>query len=489
MLKKLAIVSFLLFLVSCGTVNTVSNDYDLLKQEIENKFTDTLFAHAHWGVLIKSLDTDEIWYERNSDKMFMPASNEKILTTSSALTKFGPDYKFKTILKYYGVIEDSALKGDLIVWGNGDPTFYTRLYDSPTTVFESFADFLISKGIYIIDGNLIGDDNAFDDQHIGNGWPLDGLSAWYFAEVGPLQVNENYVDLEIIPPGDENSELEIIPNLESKYYTIKNEIILSDTGKTRVYASRDFGTNEIVIKGNMAYGSKPRTISPTITNPTKFYVTVLKETFERKGIEITGKAVDCDDIENFENKYAVLTELFVHNSKPLNEIIKVLMKKSQNVYAETYTRLLGWEEFGLGSFENGRKVVQKQLNKFGINENDFQYSDGSGLSRYNFVSPKQIVKILEGMKDTEYWQYWIDALPVAGVDGTLKSRMKGTRAEGNVKAKTGTIANVRGLSGYITTESGENLVFSFLINGHLRTSKQTEQITDSVLELISNYSR
>ncbi len=137
-----------------------------------------------------------------------------------------------------------------------------------------------------------------------------------------------------------------------------------------------------------------------------------------------------------------------HKSPPLKDILKGMMKRSQNLYAETFARLLGWKEFGLGSFRNGKKVVEQVLeDQFGIAPKTYAYMDGSGLSRYDYVSPDEIVKILEGMTHNEYWEVWYDALPIAGIDGTLKNRLKSTLAENNVRAKTGTISNVRGLSG------------------------------------------
>ena len=127
------------------------------------------------------------------------------------------------------------------------------------------------------------------------------------------------------------------------------------------------------------------------------------------------------------------------------------------------------------------------LKDFGVKPGTYAYMDGSGLSRYNFISPAQIVKILEGMINSRFQDIWIDIQPIAGIDGTLKYRMRGTKAEGNVRAKTGTISNVRGLSGYVKSAEGEEFVFSFLVNGHLRSSRETELITDKVLELISEF--
>jgi serine-type D-Ala-D-Ala carboxypeptidase/endopeptidase (penicillin-binding protein 4) len=483
----LSLLQFVIIGCAAGKVEK-QDEFHLLKQKIANRFNDSLFYNAHWGVMIKSLKTGEVWYEQNSRKVFMPASNEKILTSAAALIELGPDFRFDTYLTYSGTITDSVLHGDIIVFGNGDPTLYDRFYKSPTEVFVNWASILISKGIKEVRGNIIGDDNAFDDRHIGYGWSIDGLDVWYSAETGALQLNENNVDLKIIPPATPNDTLRIIPNLPSNYFTIINEVTVAESGRSRISVERPLGTNNIFVRGTVARGSSPVENTPSITNPTLFYVSVLKEVFDAEGITVTGKGVDCDDINGWSHQPKDFSLLIHHQSPPLKEIITGLMKRSQNMYAETMVRVLGWKETGIGSFGNGKKVVQRVLQEnFGIDPNSYAFMDGSGLTRYNYVSPLQLVSIMEGMTKHKYWHEWRDAQPIAGVDGTLKSRMKGTSAEGNVRAKTGTISNVRGLSGYVTTASGEPLVFSFLVNGHLVTSKDTEDVTDDVLQIIASY--
>ncbi len=479
---------FSIIITGCSGSYTIKDNFTILQNKIQQKFNDSLFQDAHWGVLIKSLKTGKTWYEQNEDKLFMPASNEKIITGASALCTLGPDYNFETYLTYNGEMEDSVLNGDIIVFGNGDPTFYNKFYSDPCEVFNEWADTLISKGIKVIDGNIIGDDNAFDDDPYGNGWSFDGLDVWYSAEVGALQLNEDYVDLEIIPPQTTYDSLIIIPNLSSNYFKIINQTVAGDTGRNDISIERPYGTNNIYVKGYVVIGSHQFEYSPSIHNPTLFYVTVLKEVFEKHGIKVLGNPIDCDDIPNWNHTPEDFNLILLHKSPPLKDILTGMMKRSQNLYAETFARLLGWKEFGLGSFRNGRKVVEQVLaDQFGITPKTYAYMDGSGLSRYDYVSPHQLVKILEGMTHNKYWDVWYDALPIAGVDGTLKNRMKGTLAENNARAKTGTISNVRGLSGYVTTLDGEKLVYSFLVNGHLRTSKETEEITDPVLEMLASY--
>lgn len=486
MRKAVIFLVLSILLISC-TSSSKFYSLDEAQNIIDQKFQDTLFTHAHWGVLIESLDKGEVWYEKNADKMFMPASNEKIPTTATALLTLGPDFTFQTKLYFSGKIVDSVLNGDLIITSNGDPTFYTRFFDDPRDPFFMWADTLLKMGIKQLNGNIIGDDNAFEDYGYGMGWSFGGLGYWWSAESGALQFNENYVDLYIVQPTDTADSVQIIPNVESEYFTIINHTTAVDTGRTRIEISRPYGTNEITVSGNVLVGKDTLERTPSLWNPTLFYTTVLKETFIKKGISVSGNAVDCDNISYWQLNDADSLLILTHYSPPLSEILKVLMKRSQNMYAETMVKTMAWQETGLGSFKEGKKIVERILSDFGIKPKTYSYQDGSGLSRYDFISPRQIVTILKAMRESEYWETWKEILPIAGIDGTLKNRMKGTKAEGNVRAKTGTISNVRGLSGYVTTADGEELVFSFLINGHLRSSRDTELITDSVLELISEY--
>jgi len=333
--------------------------------KIDSLFNDPLFDHAFWGVQIKSAETGKIWYEKNQNRMFMPASNNKIPTTAVALTHFGPDYRFKSMVTTNGEIKDSILTGDLVVFSNGDPTLYERFFFDSKDVFKDWARRLKAMGIREIEGQIIGDDDAFDDQRIGSGWSFDYLDVWYAAEINALQFNENYVDLTITPPLMPDGELLVEPNVKSSCFTIETEVVVGDTGKTKIRVDRDYGSNVIRISGYVLAGDASFMVSPSIFNPTLFYVTALKETLQDEGITVKGAAVDCDDMGNI--SWRDSTEiLFVHDSPPFRDILKELMKRSQNLYAETMARLLGYDVYGLGSFSNGRKVVETQLEAWGI---------------------------------------------------------------------------------------------------------------------------
>ena len=494
-MKRLSTLLFIgLFLFSCSTVSQSIQkkgdaDFNVMMNKIDALVNDEAFAHAHWGVMIKSLDSDEVWYEHNQDRLFMPASNNKIPSTAAALKVLGPDFRFETHVLTNGEQKGSTLNGDIVVWSNGDPTMYEKYVGHSKAIFEAWADSLKTMGIKRITGDIIGDDDAFDDVHIGEGWAWDYLSIWYAAQFGALQFNENYVDVKIVPPTTLDGEVVLIPNIKSSYFNLIADFDIVNEGYNRIYLNRDFYSNDIIFSGQLVAGSDTTERTPTIDNPTKFYVHVLKETLEENGISVEGDPVDCDDIDGWvhaphDSGYRELTHYY---SVPLSEVARRLMKRSQNMYAETMPRVLSWYETGLGSIETGRKIMDSVFVEFGIEPGTWVYADGSGLTRYDYISPQILVKILEGMFHSDLKDVWVNSLPIAGVDGTLKKRMIGTAAEQKVYAKTGTISNVRGLSGYTTTGAGENIVFSFLVNGHLLSSAETERITDSILELICAY--
>ncbi|MEQ8822130.1 MAG: D-alanyl-D-alanine carboxypeptidase/D-alanyl-D-alanine-endopeptidase [Sumerlaeia bacterium] len=461
-----------------------------LVSRIEETFQDPRFAGALWGARIESLENGELWYSLNADQLFIPASNQKIPTTAAALSLLGPDFRYETRLETLGTVTSDTLHGDLILWGHGDPTFYTRFFDEPREPLRALARQLKDAGIARIAGDVVGDDDAWDDQHMGGGMTFGGSTAWYGAPFGPLQINEGYVDFKVLPPDSVDGEVRIEPNLPSAFFTLDTSgVEVVADGRSRVRIERGLLDNAFVATGQVEAGAKPFEQSPSIHNPTLFITTVMAEVLKAEGIEVAGQPIDIDDAPAkwaYEGERKVLA---THQSPPLSEIASMLMKRSQNNYAETMVHTIGWAETGRGTFSAGREAMREWLeSEAGIDPETLQISDGSGLSRYNLVSPNQLVKILRAMWRSDLKDVWVETMPVAGVDGTLRNRMKDTPAEGNARAKTGTVSNVRGLSGYVWTSDGEPVVFSFLVNSHLTTSKATEEVTDGVLALIAGYS-
>lgn len=488
-MKNLPFLPIVACAIFAGTFASVlpasAENVSELGTRIDERLNDPELAESHWGVLIESVETGEVWYERNADRLFVPASNQKILVAAASYRSLGPDFAFTTTVRHTGEIDDGVLQGDLVVVGNGDPTIYDRFFSHSHDVFKGWARELKEKGVRRITGNIVGDDNAWEDRHFGRGWPMDEITPWYYAEYGPLTFNENYVDLQFIPPSTVDGDLVIEPNVESSYFTLINEVEVVDAGRNRISMDRPLFSNTITVSGTVVAGSRPFEETPTITNPTLFYVTALKEVLASEGIEVEGDPVDCDDLATW--KEQDLPVLITHLSPPLREIVPLFMKRSQNMNGENLVHAMGWQAEGFGSFEAGRRVVQEELAAFGIDPDGFRFADGSGLSRYNHISPRQIVAINRGMYQSDLRELWLDSMAVAGVDGTLRRISDDSPLANNVRGKTGTLSHVRSLSGFVTTADGEQLLFSILNNGSLRGSSAVDAVSHDVLEMIATF--
>ncbi len=488
---KLLLFAVSSFLIGCASTFDVLHDSpansEQLEQVIRHHISDTTFNHAHWGIHIENLSTGRTIFLKNEKRMFVPASNVKIPTTAAAYLELGPDFQFETRLYTDGEIRDSVLYGNLYVRSNGDPSLYTRLYDDHSEIFYDWARYLKALGIHEIKGNIVADASAFDEERIGFGWSHSGLDVWYSAPVGPLQWNENALDLVIIPPGSTNESAQIFLQKPTAFVTILDQTVISDTSATRIRVNRTYGTNEIVISGTIQAGADTLYRYPSIFNPELFYATVLTEHFEDAGIAVSVFPVAITDTTLVSEIREEALVLHTHFSPRLHELLKVLMKDSQNLYAETIPRVMAYQQNGFGTFDEGAKIVEAWLDSMGIAPESYRYRDGSGLSRFNLFSPSQFVTMLSYMYAHDLRDYWLESFPTAGVDGTLRLRMRGSSAENNVRAKTGTLSHKRGLSGYVQSASGDVYAFSFVINGYLTTASETDRITDSILAVIAAY--
>jgi D-alanyl-D-alanine carboxypeptidase/D-alanyl-D-alanine-endopeptidase (penicillin-binding protein 4) len=382
-------------------------------------------------VLIVNSRTGDTLYSKNAGKLFMPASNMKIITSAAALTLLGPDYRYRTTFLTDGEIRDSLLDGNLLVIGRGDPTVSDRMRGTATTVMDALADSLRAHRIRQISGSLARVGNAFPDSIYGYGWEWDDLGEYYGAGVDELIFNEGMAPTKLRPP--------------------------PDTARDSLY-------------------------SGPAKNPAKAYLDAFHDALVRKSIRMDG--VVRDSILPTPLK---MDTLFVLVSPPLREILPALMKPSQNQIAEILLRTIGLERGGLGTADSGRKIVGQQLLAWGVQPDGFVIRDGSGLSDQDLLTPETIVRVLDRIqRDTAFAAYY-NAMPIAGVDGTIDTRMKGTPAEGNVHAKTGTLAKARSLSGYVTAADGERLIFSILANNATTPGSEVTRVTDEIAVALAAY--
>ena len=328
-------------------------------------------------------------------------------------------------------MRDSLLDGNLLVIGRGDPTVSDRMRGTATTVMDALADSLRAHRIRQISGSLARVGNAFPDSIYGYGWEWDDLGEYYGAGVDELIFNEGMAPTKLRPP--------------------------PDTARDSLY-------------------------SGPAKNPAKAYLDAFHDALVRKSIRMDG--VVRDSILSTPLK---MDTLFVLVSPPLREILPALMKPSQNQIAEILLRTIGLERGGLGTADSARKIVGQQLLAWGVQPDGFVIRDGSGLSDQDLLTPETIVRVLDRIqRDTAFAAYY-NAMPIAGVDGTIDTRMKGTPAEGNVRAKTGTLAKARSLSGYVTTADGERLIFSILANNTTTPGSAVTHVADDIAAALAAY--
>jgi D-alanyl-D-alanine carboxypeptidase/D-alanyl-D-alanine-endopeptidase (penicillin-binding protein 4) len=397
--------------------------------------------------------------------MFVPASNIKLLTGAAALETLGPDYRFRTTVSGGGPVRAGVLQGDLVVRGGGDPTISARFHGGDArAVFRAWADSLAARGVRRVSGRVVGIDSVFDDVPLGRGWAWDDLDAPYSAEISGLAFNEGAILVRALP--DAAGGVRVTTEPPTGYAPLEAAVARGAPGAPpRLQASRALGAAQVRVRGVLPTDSAALQTGVAVRNSTGFFVAVLRETLIERGIRVDGAAVDADDLAPGDRVRAA-TPLFEHASPPLAEILPAYMKPSQNQIAEMLLRGVGRERRGAGSVAAGAAVMDSLLGVWGVEPRRLVMADGSGLSRYNLASPSLFVGLLARMGRGPHAALWRDALPVAGVDGTLASRLRGTPAQGNVRAKTGTLSGTRGLSGYLTTADGEGLAFSILVNGH-----------------------
>ena len=454
-----------------------------LARQLDSIFNAPLMDQALWGVEVKSLDTGRLLYARNARTLMMPASNMKIVTLAAAIDTLGWDYRFKTTLESSAAIEAGVLKGDLIVRGGGDPTINKR-DNRAAALFDQWAGALKTAGIRLIDGNVVADASAFERRGLGEGWSWDYLQYGYAAPAAALEFNENTATLTIRPaatPGEDAAlELETSTGLGLIHHVVTG----AAGSDTHIDIERTSDGAWLDVIGSIAVDAKPVARDVAVANPALYFAHALLKALIERGIEVRGLPV-----EQRESKNSVpplpRQVLIESQSPPLREIATVMMKVSQNLYAETLLKAVGASKKGLGTSENGRTAAREIFERWKIPASYVQ-ADGSGLSRYDFVTADMIVTILEHLRGDPAF---LATLPIAGRDGTISTRMRATRAEANAIAKTGSIANVRALSGYVRTRDGETLAFSILANNFTIPAATVNWIADLAVETLANHSR
>lgn len=433
-----------------------------------------------WGVKVVSLDAGRTLFEHHADRLLSPASNCKLYVGALALDQLGGDYRIVTPI--FGTVKPNAageLKGDVIVSGRGDPSWKTRVSGGGErrdfwTIFDPIVAVLETAGVRKITGDIVADATWLYALPHGSGWTADDLNDYYGAEIAAITLEENYAELRVKPGARVGAPCEfalVQPHtglvLDNRTTTIAKE------GKRRIEAVRLIGENVVHVFGELPVGDKEEMLDVTVPRPASWFAAALKEALARKGIRVEGgtRSLRWPDAPAAGPGAKVAgVKLGEVSSPPLRELVATFMKPSQNLETDLIFAHLGQMRRGAEApatrtaEESAVMVLKDFLKKNGLPADEVRFEEGSGLSRNNLATANATVALLKFMSTHAEAKSFAASLPVAGVDGTLRRRMKGTPAEGNVRAKTGSLRYANSLSGYVTTAAGERLAFSVMLN-------------------------
>jgi D-alanyl-D-alanine carboxypeptidase/D-alanyl-D-alanine-endopeptidase (penicillin-binding protein 4) len=497
---NLLLTALCIMLLSCVTVGPISlvgkSPEQRLQETLDYLFHTPEFQNAYWGVKIQSVDRGDVLYSLREGKGFLPASNMKLYTTSAALALLGPDFRYETPIYYRGTIDaGGVLNGDVIIVGSGDPSISGRYRKEITTeqILDEWVRAFRDLGVTKITGDIVGDDDCFDDSPLAGSWENDDLSYWYATGSSGLAINDNCYSFTITPGEAVLTPATLTVDPVTSYLTIINDVLTTgSTAFPHIDWHREMTSNVIRFFGSIPMEGRPYSQFASVYNGTLYTTTLFREALERGGIEVLGRASDIDDYPDKAERFSSdrFTLVHTHVSPPLSEIIAIVNKPSQNFYADQLVKTLGYRFKSEGSFRKGAEVVVEFLRSIGVGDVDgFMMVDGSGLSRWDLVQPRYTVALLDYMIRQPYGRLFYDSLPIAGVDGTIGRRMRGTLAEGNVHAKTGFITRVRSLSGYVRTMDNELLVFSMMANNYTVPTRLANQQQDRACELLASFRR
>ena len=459
------------------------------------------------GIKVVSLDTGRVLFEENAAKLLRPASNMKLYTVATALDRLSPDYRFVTSV-YATARPDASgiVRGDLTIYGRGDPSIAARFNNGD--YFKAIDDLAVriaAAGVKRVEGDLVGDETYFVGSKYGAGWEWEDLTWYYGAEVTPLTVNDNALDLFIKPGPAVGQPALITTGPPDPLLKIVNKVLTSAKGLRReISIHRGLGENTITITGSIPLEDRGYSGGIGISHPAMLFVYLLRTSLAQKGVVITGKSRTTGEVSlpamitgvsisgtgtPFQNEIASL------QSPPFSLIAAQTLKPSQNLYTELILRTLGKvtpppatiSALGQTSEELGLEAVKSFLKTAGIRPEALVLDDGSGLSRNDMITAEASVQLLAFMSKHRYASVFRDALPVAGVDGTLRNRMRGTAAENNVRAKTGSLSSAASLGGYLTTASGEKLAFSIMVNNYPRDVEPRTACIDPITVLLASF--
>ncbi len=469
------------------------------------------------GVKVVSGQTGKVLFEENAQKLLKPASNMKLYTVAAAFDRLTPDYRFLTSIYARGKPDAAGVvRGDLIVYGRGDPSISFRFNDGDYFKgINELAARIVAAGVKRVEGDLVGDETYFTGPPYGGGWEWEDLQWWYGAEVSSLTVNDNFVELSVKPGAQPGAPANVVVRPPAPLLIINNRVTTTAKGTTRALTvHRPLSSDVLELTGTVPVDDAGYSGRVAVSRPGLLFCYLLRAALAQQGVTMTGKtrltpAPVSFAVPSIDPASSGLVELVSFQSQPFHTIAAQTMKPSQNLYTELILRTLGRvapvtpvqqgqdgratitsssaRRPSRTSEEAGVEVVRAMLKDAGVASPALVLSDGSGLSRTDMITADATVQLLTYMRRHRFAAAFRDSLPIAGVDGTLRNRMKGTAAENNLRAKTGTLSSASSLSGYVTTAGGEDLVFSIMVNNYPEDLEVVSLCIDPIAVLLASF--
>lgn len=454
---------------TAGTESGVnSSSTARLKKDIDAILAREFLPVTSAGIKVVSLKHGDTIYEFNPRLLLVPASTQKVFTAAAALSVLGPDREVATTVAL------DATGATIYLKGCGDSLLSAA---DLATLAAATAPKLDKGREYILAADL----SCFDDLYRGMGWMWDDDEML----ISPLSVNHNAVSMLVQPGSKVGAPAVVTAEPRTSYYTFQN---LAKTGpaneQNSIQASRRPGEedNVVTVTGVIALGSAPQVKQASVWRPEMMALTLFKDALRAQGVKVTAMTTAPTPAG---------TTVVARSSRRLEELVHFALKTSDNVTAESLLKLMGLHLSGKpGSAEAGSAVVRRYLERQGIATDNLVVADGSGLSRYNLSSADTMIQVLRAIhRDPGLYRIVRESLPVAGMDGTLKNRMKGSCAEGNVRGKTGNMKGVSALAGYATSAEGEPLAFSIIIQNYPASGRLAREVQDRLAALLCRFRR
>jgi serine-type D-Ala-D-Ala carboxypeptidase/endopeptidase (penicillin-binding protein 4) len=440
-----------------------------LATEIDRIIDRPELRRYRWGIVVRDVSGTSQLYNRDGDRLFIPASNVKLITTAVALRQLGATRRLRTSVYQ---LPNTGNRANLVVVGRGDPSL-------TVAKLPLLAQQLKQLGITQID-RISFDDGYFRGEQLNSDWEWGDLSTDYAPAINGLMLNQNSNPL-IVSPQQIGLPLKYVwkdPSINN--WQIDNQSLTTASSQdNRVDALAVFGKAMIRLTGKLAPNAAATQIDLPLVNPAGSFMNAFNQSLNRSGISIGNTRLVIE--QNIFN----LPEIAAIDSPTITELINETNQKSNNIYAEVLLKSIGrTHPTHYTSNEDtstlGIALVKQRLTEMGVDPQAYSLRDGSGLSRHNLVAPAAFVRVLSSMATTPLGQIYRDSLPLSGSSGSLKNRMKGTLAQGIVRAKTGSLSGVTSLSGYINPPQYSPLVFSIILNQHDRTTSQMVKVIDEI---------